>query len=111
MPLPYSWAMRWKLRSAPERSTWTAMPGVLGLEGLGDLLGGPQLDRGVPHDLGVLGGRRDQRWGDRGRGRRRGLRAGREQGDQRRRHASSDRSCHVAHLPRASLLPVAVVGP
>jgi hypothetical protein len=27
--LACSWAMRWKIRSAPERSTRTAMPGYL----------------------------------------------------------------------------------
>ena len=38
--------MRWKIRSAPERSTCTSMP-ELRLEGLGETLGDFQVDGGV----------------------------------------------------------------
>ena len=64
--------MRWNTRSAPERSTRTAMPGNFASNVLARLLGERQVHRGVEDDLAFLLRRFDQCGRDRFRGWRRG---------------------------------------
>ena len=54
MLVAYSWAMRGNTRSAPERSTVTAMPGILLLEHLGQPLGKVEVHGGVEGERALL---------------------------------------------------------
>ena len=54
MLLAYSWPMRVNTRSAPERSTRTAMPGYFASNVLAELLGELQVHRGVEGELALL---------------------------------------------------------
>ena len=79
--------MRVKMRSAPERSTRTAMPGNFASNALPSCCGERQVHGGVEGDLALLLGRLDQRRRDRrSRRRRRAQRRGEDgRGGQRRR--------------------------
>ena len=89
MPLPCSCAMRWKIRSAPERSTRTAMPGYLASNVRAEPFGGVEFERRIERHLAFLARGLDQRRRHFRRRRRGGLQ---RLGEQRRRGARPSRS-------------------
>ena len=68
---PYSWSMRVKMRSAPERSTRTVMPGYFASNVLPSRSANGEIHGGVEGELALLLRRLDQRGRDRRRLRRR----------------------------------------